>query len=154
MGSKLTAHQKLRLNELLKTKLDAFQWGPNDVSRTPLIKHKIDTGTAAPVKKKQYKIAQAVQGVLDETISDLHKQGLIEPSISPWCSPVMIVKQLTREGKSKFRFISDNRALNDVTIKDSFPLNRMDAAFDSLGGSAYFTVVDMARGYYQVELED
>jgi hypothetical protein len=144
----------LRLNELLKTKLDAFQWGPNDVSRTPLIKHKIDTGTAAPVKKKQYKIAQAVQGVLDETISDLHKQGLIEPSISPWCSPVMIVKQLTREGKSKFRFISDNRALNDVTIKDSFPLNRMDAAFDSLGGSAYFTVVDMARGYYQVELED
>jgi len=144
----------LQLQLLLKKKLDAFQWGPNDVGRTPLIKHNINTGNAAPVKKRQYKIGQAVQGVLDETIADLSKQDLIEPSISPWCSPVMIVKQQSREGKTKFRFISDNRALNEVTIKDSFPLNRMDAAFDCLGGSAFFTVVDMARGYYQVDLDE
>lgn len=58
---------------------------------------------------------------------------MIEPSKSPWNSPVMIVKQKTREGKTKFRFISDNRGLNDVTIKDSFPLSRMDAAFDCMG---------------------
>lgn len=63
----------------------------------------------------------------------------------------MIVKQKTREGKTKFCFISDNRGLNDVTIKDSFPLSRMDAAFDCMGGAMYFSVVDMARGYYQVE---
>ena len=66
----------------------------------------------------------------------------------------MIVKQKTREGKTKFRFISDNRGLNDVTIKYSFPLSRMDAAFDCMGGAMYFSVVDMARGYYQVDLEE
>ncbi len=85
-----------------------------------MIKHTIDTGDARPVKKKQWKCPQAVQGVMDDTIADLKQQKLIEPSTSPWCSPVMIVKQTTRDGKTKYRFISDNRGLNDVTIKDSF----------------------------------
>jgi hypothetical protein len=109
---------------LLKSKLDAFQWSPNDTGRTVLIKHNINTGSAAPVKKKQFKIAQAVQSVMDETIEDLQKQKFIEPSESPWCSPVMIVRQTQRDGKTKYRFISDNRGLNNVTVKDSFPLNR------------------------------
>ena len=65
-----------------------------------------------------------MQGVLDETIKGLHEQDLIEPSESPWCSPVMIVKQKLRDGKFKYRFISDNRGLNEVTIKDSFVVSK------------------------------
>lgn len=108
IGSGLSAEQKTRFQALLRTKLDAFQWSPDDVGRTPLIKHTIDTGDARPVKKKQWKCPQAVQGVMDDTIADLKQQKLIEPSTSPWCSPVMIVKQTTRDGKTKYRFISDN----------------------------------------------
>ncbi len=154
IGSGLSGDQKDRLQKLLSMKLAAFQWSPEDVGRTHLMKHKIDTADARPTKMKQFKTPQAVQGIMDDTIDDLRKQKLIEPSISPWCSPVMIVKQTTRDGKTKYRFISDNRALNNVTVKDSFPLNRMDAAFDCLNGAMYFTVVDMARGYYQVELDE
>ena len=74
-----------------------------------------------------------MQGILDETVKELKEQNLIEPSKSPWCSPVMIVKQTTRDGKVKHRFITDMRGLNEITTKDAFPLPRMDQALDSLG---------------------
>ena len=72
--------------------------------------------------------------------------------MSPWRNPMMITKQTSRDGKVKYRFITDMRQVNEVTVKDSFPLPRIDETLDSLGGSAYFAVVDMARGYFQVPL--
>ena len=59
---------------------------------------------------------------MNETVQELLDNKLIEPSKSAWCSPVMIVKQRTREGKVKYRFICDNRALNEITIKDAHSL--------------------------------
>jgi hypothetical protein len=77
------------------------------------------------------------------------KNGIIEESQSPWASPMMIVKQKTREGKIKFRFVVDMRKLNEITVKDSFPLPRMDQTIDALGGAAFLSVVDAARGYFR-----
>lgn len=91
---------------------------------------------------------------MDNMVKELQDQKMIEPSASPWCSPVMVVKQTTRDGKAKYRFIIDMRALNSVTVKDAYPLARMDQALESLDGSAYFTVVDMARGFYQKALDE
>ena len=64
----------------------------------------------------------------------------------------MIAKQKKRDGSIKHRFIRDMSGVNAVTVKDSFPLQRMDQAFDQLGGAQYFTVIDMSRGYYQVKI--
>ena len=153
-GPKLSVEQKQRVSAMLVTKLDAFQWDPNDVGRTDLVKHKIDTGNSEPIRKKQFKIPHALRSVMDNMVKELQDQKMIEPSASPWCSPVMVVKQTTRDGKAKYRFITDMRALNSVTVKDAYPLARMDQALESLGGSAYFTVVDMARGFYQVALDE
>jgi hypothetical protein len=152
-GKKLTAEQRKRLVAVIKSKMEAFQWEETDIGLTDLVEHEIITGCNKPIKLKQYKIPQAVQGVLDEQIKELVKNDLIEPSISPWCSPMMIAKQVKRDGTVKYRFITDMTSLNSVTEKDSFPLPRMDQTLDQLGGARFLSVVDMSRGFYQVGLK-
>jgi len=154
VGKKLTNEQTVKISDLVTRNLSAFQWSDDDVGRTNLIEHEIHTGSNKPIKQRQFKIPQAVQGVLDEQIKDLIKNNLIEPSSSPWCSPMMIVKQRKRDGSFKYRFVCDMKGVNSVTEKDSFPLQRMDQALDQLGGAKYFSVVDMSRGYFQVPLSE
>jgi hypothetical protein len=67
---------------------------------------------------------------------------------------MMIIRQVTREGAVKYRFVIDFRKLNETTIKDSFPLHRMDQVIEALNGAIYFSVMDMARGYLQVPLAE
>jgi len=89
----------------VKRNLAAFQWSDDDVGRTYLIEHEINTGNNKPIKQRQFKIPQAVQGVQDEEIRDLVSNDMIEPSSSPWCSPMMIIKQKKRDGTFKYRFV-------------------------------------------------
>ena len=74
--------------------------------------------------------------------------GVIEASESPWSSPVVLVTK--KEGL--VRFCIDYRKLNDITIKDSYPLPRIDDCLDSLRGSQWFSTLDLASGYWQMEM--
>jgi len=77
------------------------------------------------------------------------EQGLIERSKGPWASPVV----LARKKNGKLHFCVDYRALNKVTKKDEYPLPRIEDMLDTLGGAAYFTSLDLASGYWQVEMK-
>ena len=77
-------------------------------------------------------------------------RGIIEPSNSLWASPIVLVKK--NDGLT--RFCVDYRALNDITIKNSWPLPRTDDCFDALTGSKWFSTLDLCSGYWQVEVED
>ena len=77
------------------------------------------------------------------------KQGLIERSRGPWASLVV----LARKKNGKLRFCVDYWALNKVTKKDEYPLPRIEDMLDTLGGAAYFTSLDLASGYWQVEMK-
>ena len=119
-----------------------------------MVEHAIDTGNHAPIRQRQYRIPATVTGEVDKQVEDMLRNGIIEHSQSPWASPMMIVKQNTRDGKVKFRFVIDMRKLNEVTVKDAYPLPRIDQTLDALGGSSYLSVIDAARGYYQVPLKE
>lgn len=73
---------------------------------------------------------------------------MLQPSTSPWCSSVVLV----RKKDGSLRFCVDYRRLNNATKKDSYPLPRIDLTLDALGGSSWFATLDLQSGYWQVEM--
>ena len=78
------------------------------------------------------------------------ERGQIEESTSPWSSPIVLVK----EKDNTMRFCIDYRRLNSITIKDAFPLPRIDEIFDQLYDATYYTKFDFKSGYFQVSLSE
>ncbi|UYV84871.1 hypothetical protein LAZ67_X003796, partial [Cordylochernes scorpioides] len=78
------------------------------------------------------------------------QEGVIKASSSPWAFPVILVRK--RDGN--WRFCVDYRKLNSITVKDVYPIPRIDDVMDTLQGSRYFTAIDLRSGYWQVEIEE
>jgi len=82
------------------------------------------------------------------------EDDIVTPSESPWNSPFLIVPKRARpDGKPKWRMVVDFRKLNEKTVGDTHPLPDVTETLDQLGQSKYFTCLDMAMGYHQIELE-
>ncbi|UYV66656.1 hypothetical protein LAZ67_4002457 [Cordylochernes scorpioides] len=120
------------------------------LGRTNLAKHWIDTEDAKPIKHKPYRVSPKERDIIKDQIDEMLKEGIIRPSSSPWSFPVILVKK--RDGK--FRFCVDYRKLNEVTVKDVYPIPRIDDVMDTLQGSKYFSAIDLRSGYWQVEIEE
>jgi transposase InsO family protein len=108
----------------------------------------IRTGDYPPIHSKQYSASHKDQQVKSQETQKLLDRGQIEESTSPWSSPVVLVKKKDKT----MRFCIDYRRLNSVTIKDAFPLPRIDEIFDQLNDAKYYTKFDFKSGYFQVPL--
>ena len=128
---------------------DIFVWNENEFGRTSLERHKIDTGDAAPIKQHFYRTSHKNEVFIKEEIDCLLQKGLIKPSNSPWSSLVVVVERKN----GKLRLCIDYRKLNNVTKKDSYPLPRIDDILETLSGSQWFSSLDLANGFWQVELD-
>lgn len=149
-STNLTEAQAERVRHTLTLYSDVFSRGDLDLGRTSLVKHSINTGTSAPIKCPPRRIAPARREEMQRTVNDLAAQGVIELSDSPWSSAVVLVKK--KDGTQ--RFCVDYRALNDVTVKDSYPLPRIDDTLDALVGARWFSTLDLKSGYHQVEMAE
>ncbi|KAJ6808834.1 uncharacterized protein M6B38_165845 [Iris pallida] len=104
---------------------------------------------AAPITKKIYPMNKEELAELNKQIKELLSKGFIQPSASPWGAPVLFVKK--KDGT--LRLVIDYRALNEVTIKNKYPLPRIDQLFDQLGEARVFSKIDLRSGYHQVKVK-
>ena len=149
MRGVLSRSQQEELRLLLLENADLFSKSPDDLEHTDMIQHKIDTGDAAPIRQPPRRMPLAQKEEADQAVQDMNSQGFIEPSESPWASPIVLVCK--KDGS--LRFCVDYRALNNITRKDSYPLPRIDDTLDTLAGMTRFSTLDLKSGYWQVELD-
>ncbi|RXN37980.1 Retrovirus-related Pol poly from transposon [Labeo rohita] len=136
------------LAELLCAYGDVFSTGPTDLGRTNLVQHDIQTRPGPPVKQQPRRMAFEKQQSADEQIQQNLDAGLASPSNSCWASPIVMV----RKKDQTYRICVDYRALNERTIKDAYPLPRIQDTLDTLSTAKWFSTLDLASGYWQVEL--
>ncbi|KAD6454277.1 hypothetical protein E3N88_08983 [Mikania micrantha] len=105
---------------------------------------------AAPIAKTPYRLAPSEMQELSSQLQELLDQGFIRPSFSPWGAPILFVKK--KDGS--FRMCIDYRELNKVTIKNRYPLPRIDDLFDQLQGSRHFSKIDLRSGYHQLRIHE
>jgi transposase InsO family protein len=116
---------------------------------TTLVEHEINTD-GGPVHATAYRRSQVENDKIEETVGDLVEKGIVEPTnTSAWSSPVVLVMQ-----KGKVRFCIDYRRLNEVTIKDVYPMHRVQETIDALAKAIWFTSLDLASGYWQVKVSE
>lgn len=137
-----------KLAELLVTFQDAFATSSSDLGRTTITEHRIDTGHSHPIRQRPRRTPLAFKGEEEEEIKKMLKKGVIRESTSPWSSPVVLV----RKKDGSVRFCIDYRQLNSVTVKDSYPLPRIEDCFDALAGATLFSTMDLASGYWQIKM--
>ena len=134
----------------LERKKEIFATSTGELGKTGLVKHHINTEGQGPIRLRPYRIHQNEKHELDGIIQELLVNKIIRPSVSPWAAPVVLVK---KKG-GKIRLCMDYRKLNNITKKDSFPLPRIDDVLDLLHGQKFFTTLDLASGYWQIEMDD
>ena len=115
------------------------------------IVHEIRTEEGAkPPSRPPYRLSPSEQDEMEEQVKDLLAQGFIRPSASPYGAPILFVPK--KDGR--WRMCIDYRALNKQTVKDQFPLPRIDSLLERLGQAKVFTKLDLASGYHQIAMEE
>lgn len=144
----LSSLQSDALLALLQSHQSLFDGKKSEVGVVPGIYHSIPTGDAQPIMTRQWRLPQISKQIIREECEKMLDSGVIEPSTSPWLSPIVLVKK--RDGSH--RFCVDFRRINAVTTSDSYPLPRMEELIDTLGKSKIFTVLDARSAYWSIEL--
>ncbi|KAL0537061.1 hypothetical protein IC582_026029 [Cucumis melo] len=109
----------------------------------------LEPGTV-PISRAPYRMAPAELKELKVQLHELLDKGFIRPSVSPWGAPVLFVKK--KDGS--MRLCIDYRELNKVTVKNRYPLPRIDDLFDQLHGATVFSKIDFRSGYHQLRIKD
>lgn len=113
--------------------------------------HRIDTGTAAPIAVAAYRQGPKLDEVINKQVKEYLRDGIIRPSCSPWRAPVVMVP---KKESGKLRMCIDYRKLNDVTIKDSYPVPNVQEVLDAMAGAKVYSKMDALSGYHQVKIQD
>ena len=147
-STKLTESEKHKFTELLIQYQDAFSKSATYSVFTDLVQHKINTGTALPIRQHIRRLPFGKREIGNKGANKMLTMGVIEPSSSLWSSPVVLVKK-----KESTRFCVDYLKLNDVTAKDAYPFPLISDYLDALTGSKCFSSMDLNSGFWQVSID-
>ena len=111
--------------------------------------HKIYTNSPIPIREAPYRISTHKQNIIETYLKEMLDKDVIEPSTSPWSSPIVLVPKANGE----IRFCVDYRKLNKITIKDSYPLSRIDDTLQMLRGASIFSSLDLKAGYWKIPIK-
>lgn len=150
LNPELSTEEKRKLRGLIIEFRDVFDFRTKSTEPLTRVKHRINTGDASPIRQKPYRVSPAERKIIEDEVSQMLKLNIIEPSESPWSSPVVLV----RKKDGSWRFCVDYRRLNKVTKKDVYPLPRVDDALDNLAGAKFYSSIDLKSGYWQIQVDE
>ena len=154
----LTEEQKGQLLDVLAKNAEAFSFD-GELGKCDLMTHKIDLEPGArPVYKKPYRYSPRATDHAKQHIQTLLEQDVIEPCISPWSSPLVIVNKPRKSPNDPIqtRMCVDFRGVNEVTVPDRTHLPRLDNTIDRLGTAnpKFFSTIDLIQGFFQQVIDE
>lgn len=146
---RLSPKQQVVARNLLMEFQDSFVKSKEDLSTTDVDMHRMEMKTKQSVKQAPRRIPLSKHQSFKEELKRMLRLDIIEPSTSSWSSPLVLVTK--KDGS--LRVCVDYRLVNSLTVKDSYPLPRIDDSIDALRGSKWFSTLDLSSGYWQVKMD-
>jgi len=148
---KLNDNESHRVAELLSEFQDIFSKGDLDIGLfNGNIKHRINTGDTKPIKQRLRRTPLHFEKEEEEHLKQMLAKNVIQESNSEWAATPVLV----RKKDKSLRYCVDYRKLNKATVKDAFPLPNIETCIDTLGGNLFMSTLDMAAGYWQLEIDE
>ncbi len=138
------------VRQLLSDNSNLFAEKMSDLGMACAIKHKINTENSKPINLPLRRTPESLKIVVRSHIDEMEAHHIIRESTSPYAAPVVMVPKKGGE----MRFCIDYRQLNKATVKDRYPLPRIDDTIDALHGAKFFSTLDLFSGYWQIEIEE
>jgi hypothetical protein len=126
----------------------------NDFTESNVVEHQILVGDANPIRRAPCRTPYALRKEMQTQVQNTLNKGIIRTSSSPWSVSTFLVPKKSQNGKPKFRFCVDFRALYTVPQFDSYPLPVSEETITTLYGSKYFTVLDCYSGFWQLGIKE
>ena len=142
--------QVSQISHLILTYRELFGKLSGAYGNAASVEHRIDVGDARPIHCVPYRAGFKERETIDKLTQDMLQDGVIRPSVSPWASPVVLVAK--KDGQ--IRFCIDYRRLNAITVRDVYPLPRIDDCLSVLHGNLYFSSLDLLAGYWQARMAE
>jgi hypothetical protein len=150
IGDHLTLDEQRRVTSMMRGSERVFSRGDDDLGFLGVLQHRIELYDDTPIYQKARHFHENINEEIERQCKQLQLLDVIEPSSSPWSSPVVPI----RKKDGSIRLCIDYRKLNAATKPDKFPLPNLNDAVFGLHGMKYFTSLDLVRGYYQLPLHE
>ena len=145
----LTEEQNQQFRALMEEFADIFAADKSALGLTNETVHSIKLKDETPIKQHPQQVSPPKRPHLDAEVKQMKDLGIIVESDSPWASPVVLIPK----GNNEWHFCVDYHELNNQTIKDSYPLPRINDLLDVMKGAHYFSCLDLQSGFWQVRMD-